>query len=132
MWVPGGYVAAVLGMQLWVEVVSRTGDAGFAGMWPMLATAPLSLLALMAVPGPGDPVAAPHGLAHTGPPVPVEPLPAEAAPLPAAVSADSSLAEGFEALAGIGFYGALLFGALANATCLWALTRVVVRRRQAR
>ncbi|WP_416237655.1 SCO4225 family membrane protein [Streptomyces sp. NBC_00162] len=43
MWVPGGYLALVVAMLVWVEV----GDIGFGGIWPMLATAPVSLLLLV-------------------------------------------------------------------------------------
>ncbi|MFD9722649.1 SCO4225 family membrane protein [Streptomyces sp. NPDC059072] len=132
LWVPGGYLAVVLGLQVWVEVLSRTGDAGFAGMWPLLATAPFSLLPLfVSMPGAGDP------LEQTPVPVPMgsrppEPLPVDPAapPLPPTDwQADQPV--GLDPWAGFGFYGALLFGALVNAGLLWALVRVIVRRRQA-
>ncbi|MEU7346660.1 hypothetical protein ABZ778_22665 [Streptomyces bacillaris] len=43
-----GYLGIVLGVCLWVAVdafsASSSGDAGFAGVWAVLATAPTSLL----------------------------------------------------------------------------------------
>lgn len=121
-------MAVVLGAQVWVEVVSRTGDAGFAGVWVVFATAPLSILALWLVtPGPAAPVAPPDGLVHTGPQPPT-PLPSELAPPPDGWPAESPLSEQPEVWAGFGLYGAVLAGALMNATLLWALVRVLVRR----
>ncbi|MGW7327224.1 SCO4225 family membrane protein [Streptomyces sp. NPDC054840] len=35
-----GYLTLMVGLLVWVDVLVRTGDAGFAGIWPMLATAP--------------------------------------------------------------------------------------------
>ncbi len=144
MWVPAGYLAVVVGLLVWVDVLVRTGDAGFAGVWPMLATAPLSLLAMrMVAPDPaslGSPEATPP--VHTGPvpptpqpapvetsgPVPVEPLPAGSGvhDLPGAELSDVWL--------GFGFYGVILACALVNATALWALVRgltgLLARRRR--
>ncbi|MEV7723583.1 hypothetical protein AB0P15_02470 [Streptomyces sp. NPDC087917] len=90
VWVPAGYLAVVVGSLIWVEVLSRTGDAGFAGIWPLFATAPLSILALLLLAPGGQP----------------------------------------EASAAFGFYGAVLVGAAANAALIWALVRLLVRRRR--
>ncbi|MFJ3632619.1 SCO4225 family membrane protein [Streptomyces sp. NPDC090112] len=46
MWVPGGYLALVAAMLVYVAVGSSTGDIGFFGVWPILATAPVSVLLL--------------------------------------------------------------------------------------
>ncbi|MFC9296523.1 SCO4225 family membrane protein [Streptomyces sp. NPDC057011] len=137
VWVPGGYLAAVVGVQIWVEVLSRTGDAGFAGVWTVFATAPFSVLALLAfTPGAGAPPEPPDGLVHTGPEPPTPlPAPSELPPPAADWSPDPSVTEPLDALgawAGFGWYGAILAGALINATALWALVRVVAGRRRAR
>ncbi|MEU8777129.1 hypothetical protein [Streptomyces sp. NPDC048606] len=143
VWVPAGYLALVVGLLVWVDVLVRTGDAGFAGVWPLLATAPLSVLALgLIVPDPaslGSAEAAPP--VHTGP-VPPEPLPAPVA-LPEAMpeampEAVPDLAGGgaelSDAWLGFGFYGVVLACALVNATALWALGRglsgLLARRRR--
>ncbi|MBZ9596382.1 hypothetical protein K7B06_14960 [Streptomyces erythrochromogenes] len=138
-------MAVVVGLLVWVDVLIPTGDAGFAGVWPIMATAPLSVLALgLTVPDPdsfGAPGVTPP--VHTGPvppepqpvpvetsgPVPVEPLPTDAGvhELPAAELSDMWL--------GFGFYGVILACALVNATALWALLRgltgLLARRRPA-
>ncbi|MFD0378232.1 SCO4225 family membrane protein [Streptomyces sp. NPDC127112] len=110
VWLPAGYLA---GVSVWVEVLARTGDAGFAGIWPILATAPLSLPALqLFLPGPESPrapeVAPPDGTAAVPPPS--------------------------DAWFGVGFYGVLLACALVNATALWVLARgltgLLARRRR--
>ncbi|GAA3373801.1 hypothetical protein GCM10020367_35170 [Streptomyces sannanensis] len=135
MWVPGGYLALVLAMQLWVALGSRTGDIGFAGIWPMLATAPVSLL-LLGLFGPAkDAVAAgpaPEVVPHYGsqPPTPLpSEFPSETAPLPADWTPDTTTAAEPEMWAGLGFHAAILIGALVNAAAIWAFVRFLVRRR---
>ncbi|MFD3696883.1 SCO4225 family membrane protein [Streptomyces sp. NPDC058646] len=131
---PGGYLSVVVGIQAWVEVLARTGDAGFAGVWPLLATAPVSVLALPLTHPAPDPVSgAPVHPVHTGPEPPA-PLVLEEPPLsppPSGWAVDPGIAEQPEVWAGLGLYGAVLAGALVNATALWALVRCVVHRRQA-
>ncbi|MFG2877209.1 SCO4225 family membrane protein [Streptomyces sp. NPDC048337] len=138
VWLPGGYLAVVLGIQIWVEVLSRTGDAGFAGVWTLFATAPFSVLALLPfVPGAEAPTEPPDGLVHTGPEPPTPlPAPSEMPPPPPAdwsvePSAASSLdgLDGLDAWTGFGLYGAIVVGALMNATLLWGLVRVLAGRR---
>ncbi|MFB6521341.1 SCO4225 family membrane protein [Streptomyces sp. NPDC056401] len=54
MWVPGGYLALVLSMLVYIAIGSRTGDIGIFAALPILATAPVSLLLLSAfIPTPG-------------------------------------------------------------------------------
>ncbi len=133
-WVPGGYLALVLGMLVWVAVVSRTGDIGFGAMWLALATAPVSLLLLIPFgPSPADalesaPVVEPSHGDQPPTPLPVE-VPSESAPLPADWAPDTSLAAQPEIWTECGFYAAVLVGALINATMLWALLRHRARRR---
>ncbi|MFI1284080.1 SCO4225 family membrane protein [Streptomyces sp. NPDC020858] len=150
VWIPAVYLAVVVGLLVWVDVLVRTGDAGFAGIWPMLATAPLSLLALsLIVPDPetvGTPEITPP--AHTGPvpPPEPEPLPGETPePVPVPVpegqlptdsgAYDLPGAELSDMWLGFGFYGVILACALVNATALWALVRgltgLLAHRRQA-
>ncbi|MFI5619641.1 SCO4225 family membrane protein [Streptomyces sp. NPDC051567] len=151
VWLPAAYLAVVVGLLVWVDVLFRTGDAGFAGIWPMLATAPLSLLAMLLVlPDPGAP-----GLSEVTPPVhtggvPPEPLPVPVpAPLPGetlgpvpmgpplptdSVVHDLPGVELFDTWLRFGFYGVILACALVNATALWALVRgltgLLARRRR--
>lgn len=137
----------VVGLLVWVDVLVRTGDAGFAGVWPILATAPLSLLAMaLIVPDPeslGTPEVTPP--VHTGP-VPPEPLPVplpgetpESAPPVGPLPTDSGMhdlpgAELPDMWLGFGFYAVILACALVNATALWALVRgltgLLARRRR--
>ncbi|MFD5144387.1 SCO4225 family membrane protein [Streptomyces sp. NPDC058401] len=141
MWVPGTYLALVLAMLVYMAVVSRTGDIGFFGVWPILATAPVSLVLLMAV----GPAAA--ALDETPPPVegpvyegstpPPEPLPTEFMPEPTSppadwVAPDTSDGGKFDLLGEFGFYGAILFSALVNAAAIWALLRYAARQHAAR
>ncbi|MFF2197211.1 SCO4225 family membrane protein [Streptomyces sp. NPDC058157] len=113
VWLPAGYLTVVAGLLVWVEVLARTGDAGFAGIWPILATAPLSLPALqLFLPGPASPpapeVAPPDGTGAVPPPP--------------------------DAWFGGGFHGVLLGCALVNAAALWVLARglagLLARRRR--
>ncbi|MEV7519296.1 hypothetical protein [Streptomyces sp. NPDC091371] len=136
MWVPGGYLALVLAMQLWVVVGSRTGDIGFFGVWPILATAPVSLL-LLGVLGPAMPAAAGpapevepyYGAEPPGPlPVPTE-FPSENDPLPADWTPDTSVAPELDVWTELGFHAAILIGALVNAAAIWAFVRFLVRDR---
>ncbi|MGP3686762.1 SCO4225 family membrane protein [Streptomyces sp. IBSNAI002] len=143
--VPAGYLAVVLGLLVWVDVLVRTGDAGFAGVWPVLVTAPLSLAVMgLIAPAPkslGEPEIAPP--VHTGP-VPPEPLPlplpgeppVTGGPPPADPgSYDLPASELSDMWLGFGFYGVVLACALCNATALWALVRglsgLLARRRRA-
>lgn len=135
---PAGYTVLVIGLLVWVDVLVRTGDAGFAGIWPVLATAPLSLLAMRwTVPDPpslGSPAfIAP---AHTGPLPPPEP---EAVPVPLPGQTPEPVpvgppptgspwqdlpgSEPSDMWLGFGFYGVILACALVNAAALWALAR---------
>lgn len=149
MWVPAGYLAVVVGLLVWVDVLVRTGDAGFAGIWPMLATAPLSLLAMgLILPDPeslGLPEVTPP--VHTGPvppepqPVPLplpgetpEPVPLEPPPTDSGVYDLPGAEKLSDTWLGFGFYGVILTCALLNATALWALVRgltgLIARRRR--
>lgn len=133
VWVPAGYLALVVGLLVWADVLVRTGDGGFAGVGAIFATAPLSMLALsLFTPSPeslGALEAAPP--AHTGP-TPPTPLPApapETGPPTAAELRDVPDVPGADLAndwLGFGFYGLILACALANATALWALTRTLV------
>ncbi|MCB5164964.1 hypothetical protein LG634_08995 [Streptomyces bambusae] len=140
MWVPGGYLALVAAMLVYVEVGSRVGDIGFFGVWPVLATAPVSLL-LLGTFGPAADVleeSAPvGGPVYEGAQPPPEPLPAEFVPEPAVppsdwVAPDTSAVTGLDIWSDFGFHGAVLVGALVNAAAIWALLRHVARRRGAR
>ncbi|MEU6211714.1 hypothetical protein ABZ891_17610 [Streptomyces sp. NPDC047023] len=137
MWVPGGYLALVAAMLVYVAVGSRTGDIGFFGVWPILATAPVSVLLLStfgpAAAVPDEPSPA-DGPIHEGPVPPPEPptefIP-ESAPRPSDWVADTSTDSKFDMLSEFGFYGAVLAGALVNATAIWALLRYAAHRRTA-
>ncbi|MGW7456007.1 SCO4225 family membrane protein [Streptomyces sp. NPDC054787] len=80
-----GHLALVVALLVWVEVGSRTGDIGFGGIWPLLATAPVSLLLLVPF-GPASDALdqAPVVESHYGsqPPTPLPAPPSESAPLP--------------------------------------------------
>lgn len=136
MWVPGGYLALVLAMVVYMEVGSRVGDIGFFGVWPVLATAPVSLLLLGAF-GPGAAALdepAPEGPEYYGSEPPAR-LPTDypdpSDPLPADWVPDTSVSGKLDMWAGLGFTAAILVGALVNATAIWALLRYVARRRAA-
>ncbi|WP_446591029.1 SCO4225 family membrane protein [Streptomyces sp. LARHCF249] len=137
---PGGYLALVVAMLVYVAVVSRTGDIGFFGVWPILATAPVSLLLLSTF---GPAADAPDGSAPVDGPIyegsqpPPEPLPTEflpeSAPRPSDwVAPDTSIDTKLDMWSEFGFYGAVLVSALVNAAAIWALLRCVARRRDAR
>ncbi|MET9855722.1 hypothetical protein ABZY57_22610 [Streptomyces sp. NPDC006450] len=136
MWVPGGYLALVVAMLVYVEVGSRTGDIGFFGVWPILATAPVSLLLLGAFGPAADALDAPapaEGPEYYGAQPPSRPpidYPDPSDPLPADwVPPDTSVSDKLDAWAGLGFHAAILVGALINAAAIWALLRYVARRR---
>lgn len=140
MWVPGAYLALVVAMLVYVAVGSRTGDIGFFGVWPILATAPVSLMLLMSF-GPAadalDESAPVVGPTYSGSEPPPEPLPTEFMPEPTVppsdwVAPDTSVDPKLDMWPELGFYGAVLFSALVNATAIWALLRYVARRRDAR
>ncbi|MCY0935314.1 SCO4225 family membrane protein [Streptomyces sp. H34-S4] len=138
VWLPGGYLVLVLAVQLWVEVVSRTGDGALAGVWSLLLTAPFSLVVVwLSAPGRGPPVPQPEGLVHTGaePPTPLpaplsSELPSELPSAPVDGVLDPSAFEALGATMWWGYYGALVVGALVNAVALWALVRVLAGRRR--
>ncbi len=139
MWVPGGYLALVVAMLVYIAIGSRTGDIGFFGVWPILATAPVSLL-LLSTFGPGsdalDEPAPDRGPTYEGSQPPPEPLPTEfppeSAPHPSDWAPDTSVDTKLDMGAEFGFYGAVLFSALVNAAAIWALLRYIARRRDAR
>ncbi|MFG2338118.1 SCO4225 family membrane protein [Streptomyces yangpuensis] len=139
MWVPGGYLALVVAMLVYVAVGSRTGDIGFFGVWPILATAPVSLLLLSTFGPAADalaesaPVAGPEYYGSQPPtrlptdyPDPSDPLPADW------VAPDTSVGSKLDMWSEFGFNGAVLFSALVNAAVIWALLRYMARRRDAR
>ncbi|MFD9452548.1 SCO4225 family membrane protein [Streptomyces sp. NPDC059985] len=139
MWVPGGYLALVVAMLVYVGVVSRNGDIGFFGVWPILATAPVSLL-LLSTFGPAaaalDEPAPVEGPVYEGPQPPTKlptDYPSESDSLPADwVAHDTSIDSKLDMWSEVGFYGAVLVSALVNAAAIWALLRHVARRRDAR
>ncbi|MFD4241307.1 SCO4225 family membrane protein [Streptomyces sp. NPDC058525] len=136
---PGGYLALVVAMLLYVAIGSRIGDIGFFGVWPILATAPVSL-ALLSVfwptPDAPDDPALVEGPVYEGsqpPPEPPTEFIPESAPRPSDwVAPDTSVDTKLDMWSEFGFYGAVLVGALVNATAIWALLRYVARRRDAR
>ncbi|MFF3618119.1 SCO4225 family membrane protein [Streptomyces sp. NPDC002467] len=139
MWVPGGYLALVVAMLVYVAVGGRTGDIGLFGVWPILATAPVSLL-LLSTFGPAagalDESAPVMGPTYEGSQPPPEPLPTEfvpeSAPYPSDwVAPDTSVEPNLDMWSEFGFYGAVLVSALVNAAAIWALLRYVSRRRDA-
>ncbi|MFD6970332.1 SCO4225 family membrane protein [Streptomyces sp. NPDC059949] len=139
VWIPAVYLAVVVGLLVWVDVLVRTGDAGFAGIWPVLATAPLSILALWLIVADPESAGAPEDTppAHTGPVPPPEPQPQPEGPPPTdSGTYDLPSAELSDMWLGFEFYGVILACALINATALWALLRgltaLLARRRQAR
>ncbi|WP_435060033.1 SCO4225 family membrane protein [Streptomyces sp. bgisy060] len=134
MWVPGGYLALVLALELGTYAIGRTGDAGFAGIWPLLATAPVSLLllgffgpAVKAASADPAPAVVPHHGEQPPTPLPTE-LSPENTPLPADWTPDTTAA-GPEAWSALGFHAAVLIGALVNAAAIWSFVRFLVQRR---
>ncbi|MFF1409620.1 SCO4225 family membrane protein [Streptomyces sp. NPDC058289] len=139
MWVPGGYLALVVAMLVYVAIGSRTGDIGMFAALPILLTAPVSLLLLSSF-GPAadalDESAPVEGPIYEGSQPPPEPLPTEfvpeSAPRPSDwVAPDMSMDSKFDMWSEFGLYGAVLVGALVNAAAIWALLRYVARRRDA-
>ncbi|RPF30108.1 hypothetical protein EDD96_6670 [Streptomyces sp. Ag109_G2-6] len=141
MWVPGGYLALVAAMMVWLEVAGRTGhDVGMGAIWPALATAPVSLLLLgsfgAAANAVGqDPAQAPivepsYGSQPPGP-MPTA-FPSVGDPLPSDWVPDTSVAGRPEVWDAFGFYIPILVGALINAAVIWALLRCWARWRNAR
>ncbi|MFZ3471795.1 SCO4225 family membrane protein [Streptomyces sp. 4.24] len=136
---PGGYLALVVAMLVYVAVGSRAGDIGFFGVWPILATAPVSLL-LLSTFGPAaaaldetPPVEGPIYEGGQAPPEPPREFMPEYAPRPADwVAPDTSVDGKLGMLSEFGFYGAVLVSALVNAAAIWAVLRYVARRRDAR
>lgn len=138
MWVPGAYLALVVAMLVYVAVGSRMGDIGFFGVWPILATAPVSLLLLTFFGPAADaldsaPPMDPHPQYGSQPPtkLPTD-YPSESDPLPADWVPDTSVDPKLDMLDGFGFYASVLVGALVNAAAIWALLRYVARPRDAR
>ncbi|WP_329382902.1 hypothetical protein OG625_20360 [Streptomyces sp. NBC_01351] len=136
---PGGYLALVLAMLVYIAIGSRTGDIGIFAALPILVTAPVSLL-LLSTFGPAadalDESAPVEGPIHEGSQPPPEPLPTEFvpdAPRPSDwVAPDTSIDGKLDMWSESGFYGAVLVSALVNAVAIWALLRYVARRRDAR
>ncbi|MBT2452552.1 hypothetical protein J7F03_36990 [Streptomyces sp. ISL-43] len=136
---PGAYLALVVAMLVYVAVGSRMGDIGIFGAWPILATAPVSVLLLTSFGPAADALDAPAPVVEPSygsqPPraePPREFLP-ESAPRPADwVPPDTSVDPKLDMLDGFGFYASVLVGALVNAAAIWALLRYVARRRDAR
>ncbi|MFE7751362.1 SCO4225 family membrane protein [Streptomyces sp. NPDC057428] len=141
MWVPGGYLVLVAAMVVWLEVASRTGrDVGMGAIWPVLATAPISLLLLTSF---GAAAASRGADSATAPMVepsygsqPPAPLPTDVSavgdPLPSDWVPDTSVADKPEMWDVFGLYIPILVGALINATAIWALLRCWARWRSAR
>lgn len=126
MWVPGAYLALVVAMLVYVAVGSRTGDIGFFGVWPILATAPVSFLLLRFFGPAADaleesaPVVGPVYEGSQPPPErpPMEFLP-ESAPRPSDwVAPDTSIDGKLDMWSEFGFYAAVLVGALVNAAAI--------------
>lgn len=140
MWVPGAYLALVVAMVVYVAVGSRTGDVGMFGVWPILATAPVSILLLTSFGPAADALdsAPPMDLqAQSGAEPPAKlptdyPWYSESDPAPADWVADTSMAAEPSMWDGLGFYGPVLVSALINAAALWALLHYAARRRGVR
>ncbi|MFD9406080.1 SCO4225 family membrane protein [Streptomyces sp. NPDC059989] len=135
---PGAYLALVVAMLVYVAVGSRTGDIGFFGVWPILATAPVSVLLLTSFGPAADaldsaPPMDPHPQYGSHPPtkLPTD-YPSESDPLPADWAPDTSVDSKLDIGTEFGFYAAVLVSALVNAAAIWALLRYVARRRHAR
>ncbi|MBT2402092.1 MULTISPECIES: SCO4225 family membrane protein [unclassified Streptomyces] len=137
MWVPGAYLALVVAMLVYFAVGQWNGDSGFFGVWPILATAPVSLLLLTSFGPAADALdSAPPMDPQYGSEPPTKlptDYPSESDPLPADwVAPDTSESAKFDMLDGFGFYATVLVSALINAAAIWALLRYVARRRDAR
>ncbi|MGW7436366.1 SCO4225 family membrane protein [Streptomyces sp. NPDC054849] len=137
MWVPGAYLALVVAMLVYVAVGRWNGDSGMFAVFPILATAPVSLLLLtFLIPAPdaldSD---APFDPQYEGSEPPVKlptDYPSESDPLPRDWAPDTSVADDPSMWAGLGFCAVILVSALVNALAIWALLRYVARRRDAR
>ncbi|MEU9142603.1 hypothetical protein [Streptomyces sp. NPDC048349] len=140
MWVPGAYLALVVALLVCFAAGQRNGDSGFFGVWPILATAPVSVLLLTSF-GPAAAALA------SAPPPPMDPqpqdgpqpptklpsdYPSESDPLPPDWAPDTSAAAEPALWYGFGFYAAVLVSALVNAAAIWALLRYMARRRATR
>ncbi|MGW0392573.1 SCO4225 family membrane protein [Streptomyces sp. NPDC003042] len=135
---PGAYLALVVALLVYFAVGQWNGASGFFGVWPILATAPVSLLLLTFFRPAADaldsaPPMDPHPQHGSQPPtkLPTD-YPSESDPLPADWVPDTSVAAEPSMWDGLGFYAAVLVGALVNAAAIWALLRYVARRRDAR
>ncbi|MBT2467458.1 hypothetical protein J7E97_06135 [Streptomyces sp. ISL-66] len=139
MWVPGAYLALVVAMLVYLAVAQWNGYSGLFGVWPILATAPVSVLLLTSFGPAADaldsaPPMDPHPQYGSEPPtkLPTD-YPSESDPLPADwVAPDTSESAKLDMLDGFGFYATVLVSALVNAAAIWALLRYVARRRDAR
>ncbi|MFJ9807343.1 SCO4225 family membrane protein [Streptomyces sp. NPDC101158] len=135
MWVPSAYLALVVAMLVYLAVGR---DSGFFGVWPILATAPVSILLLTFFGPAADaldsaPATDPHPQYGSQPPtkLPTD-YPSESDPRPADWVPDTSVAADPSVWDGFGFYAAVLVSALVNAAAIWALLRYVARRRESR
>ncbi|WP_158717210.1 MULTISPECIES: SCO4225 family membrane protein [unclassified Streptomyces] len=135
---PSAYLALVVAMLVYIEIGSRMGDIGFFGVWPILATAPVSLLLLSSFrPAAADALNSapmPPGEPYYGSEPPAEPpmeFISESAPRPADWVPDTSVAADPGIWSGFGFHAAILAGALVNAAAIWTLLRYTARRRAA-
>lgn len=139
MWVPGAYLVLVVAMLVYCAVGQWNGDSGMFGVWPILATAPLSILLLtLFVPAPdaldSDTPFDPQYGSEPPAKLPTDYpwYPSESAPLPEDWAPDTSVAADPSMWGGLAFCVAILVCALVNATAIWALLRYVARRRDAR
>ncbi|MGW2680850.1 SCO4225 family membrane protein [Streptomyces sp. NPDC001436] len=138
MWVPTAYLALVAAMLLYFAVGQWNGDSGFFGVWPILATAPVSVL-LLTFSGPAAdaldsaPPMDPHPQYGSQPPTKLPThYPSQSDPRPADWTPDTSVTAEPSTWDGLGFYAAVLVSALVNAAAIWALLRHAARRRRAR
>ncbi|WP_406861930.1 hypothetical protein ABZO31_16225 [Streptomyces sp. HUAS MG47] len=137
MWAPGAYLALVVAMLVYLAVGQENGDSGFFGVWPILATAPVSILLLTFFGPAADaldsaPPMDPHPQYGSQPPtkLPTD-YPSESDPRPADWAPDTSVAAEPSMWDGLGLYAAVLVSALVNAAAIWAVLRYVARRREA-
>ncbi|MEU9865787.1 hypothetical protein AB0D99_33465 [Streptomyces sp. NPDC047971] len=138
MWVPSAYLALVVALLVSFVVGQRNGDSGFFAAWPIMATAPVSVLLLTSFGPAADaldsaPPVDPHPQDGPQPPakLPTD-YPSESDPRPADWVPDTSVAADPGIWAELGFCAAILAGALANATAIWALLHHAARRRHTR
>lgn len=138
MWVPGAYLALVVALLVYFAIGQGNGNSGFFGVWPILATAPVSVL-LLTFFGPAadaldsaPPMDPPPQYGSEPPTKLPTDYPSESDPLPADWVPDTSVATEPSMWDGLGLYVPVLVGALVNATAIWALFRYVARRREAR